>query len=125
MITNRVARTLTLAGITAALIVAAPGVAFAAPGDPDVVEGPNLSKGARDAPGGAAIQDLINYIGFYTLMFALAGFLLSLLILAIGPRIGFERAGLIGRIGLITTLLVAFGVGVAAVLINFFYNMGS
>lgn len=56
MITNRVARTATLAGITAALIAADRTAAFAKPGDPDVVDGPDLSKGARDAPGGLATR---------------------------------------------------------------------
>ena len=47
--------------------------------------GPDIAAGARNAPGAAAITDLINTIGFYAIIACLVGLLLSGLILAIGP----------------------------------------
>ena len=106
------------------VVVASPLAALAVPPN-DVVKGPDLTKAAIDAPGATQIQELINYIGLYTLLAAMAGMLISLLILAIGPRLGFDRASQLGRMGLIVSLGVAFGVGIAAALINFFYKMGA
>ena len=90
-----------------------------------VINGPDISAGANNAPGGEAIADLINAIGFYTIVACLIGFLLSGLILAIGPRIGFDRASSVGKVGLIASLGVAFLVGMAAPLVNYFYNAGA
>jgi hypothetical protein len=94
-------------------------------GGRSVVTGPDISAGANNAPGGEAIADLINAIGFYTIVACLIGFLLSGLILAIGPRIGFDRASSVGKVGLIASLGVAFLVGMAAPLVNYFYNAGA
>ena len=90
-----------------------------------VIDGPDISSGARNAPGGQAIADLVNVIGFYTIVACLIGFLLSGLILAIGPRVGFDRASSVGKVGIIASLGVAFLVGMAAPLINYFYNAGA
>jgi hypothetical protein len=94
-------------------------------GGSSVINGPDISAGANNAPGGEAIADLINAIGFYTIVACLIGFLLSGLILAIGPRIGFDRASSVGKVGLIASLGVAFLVGMAAPLVNYFYNAGA
>ena len=91
----------------------------------DVVEGPDISAGAQNAPGSAAIADLINTIGFYAIIACLVGLLLSGLILAIGPRLGFNQASTVGKVGIFASLGVAFLVGISATLINFFYNAGA
>jgi hypothetical protein len=112
--------------VTGAVLMLVPAAAWAAPNDPgnNVVDAPDIAAGARNAPGGQAIADLVNAIGFYTIMACLVGFLLSGLILAIGPRLGFGQASTIGKVGIIATLGVAFLVGIAATLINFSYNAG-
>ena len=110
-----------------------PTIAWAAPpGDPKatagpkkVVTGPDIAAGAQNAPGSAAITDLINTIGFYAIIACLVGLLLSGLILAIGPRLGFTQASTIGKVGIFASLGVAFLVGISATLINFFYNAGA
>lgn len=89
------------------------------------MEGPDIAAGARNAPGSQAISDLINTIGFYAIIACLVGLLLSGLILAIGPRLGFTQASTIGKIGIFASLGVAFLVGISATLINFFYNAGA
>ena len=125
----KVARTLVLgAGLACVL----PSAAWAAPdpqptpaGPKKVVEGPDIAAGAQNAPGSAAITDLINTIGFYAIIACLVGLLLSGLILAIGPRLGFNQASTVGKVGIFASLGVAFLVGISATLVNFFYNAGA
>ena len=88
-------------------------------------EGPDLAAGARNAPGAAAINDLIDTIGFYAIIACLVGLLLSGLILVIGPRIGFDRASTVGKVGIFASLGGAFLIGISATLVNFFYNAGA
>jgi hypothetical protein len=116
------------AGTTfAGMLAAAPTYAWAAPTQPPrkVVQGPDLAAGARNAPGAAAISDLINTIGFYAIIACLVGLLLSGLILVIGPRLGFDRASTVGKIGIFAALGGAFLIGISATLVNFFYNAGA
>ena len=95
------------------------------PGSRNVVSGPDIAAGAKNAPGGQAISDLINTIGFYAIVACLVGLLLSGLILAIGPRLGFTQASTVGKVGIFASLGVAFLVGISATLVNFFYNAGA
>lgn len=113
--------------MTATAVATIPAAAWAAPpnGGRDVVNGPDISAGAKNAPGSAAIQDLINTVGFYAIIACLVGLLLSGLILAIGPRLGFTQASTVGKVGIFASLGVAFLVGISATLINFFYNAGA
>ncbi|HET9873171.1 MAG TPA: DUF6112 family protein [Propionibacteriaceae bacterium] len=109
-------------------LTAVPMSAWAAPpsaGPREVVDGPDIAAGARNAPGRQAIGDLINTIGFYAIIACLVGLLVSGLILAIGPRLGFTQASTIGKVGIFAALGVAFLVGISATLINFFYNAGA
>lgn len=116
----------------AVALVAIPTSAWSAPtpgptapaGPKKVVNGPDIAAGAKNAPGSQAITDLINTIGFYSIIACLVGLLLSGLILAIGPRLGFTQASTIGKVGIFASLGVAFLVGISATLINFFYNAG-
>lgn len=113
------------AAAAATALVLVPSTAWAAPGDDDVVKGPDITKGARNAPGSDAIADLINTIGFYAIVACLVGLLLSGLILVIGPRLGFNQASTIGKVGIFASLGGAFLIGISATLINFFYNAGT
>ena len=124
MIRSRVAHAMY---VTALALVIIPTPAWAAPAadGKDVVKGPDIAAGAQNAPGSAAINDLINTIGFYAIVACLIGLLLSGLILAIGPRLGFTQASTIGKVGIFASLGVAFLVGISATLINFFYNAGA
>ena len=118
---------LTFGLVTAGALASAPTIAWAAPTEPpkNVVNGPDLAAGARNAPGAAAISDLINTIGFYAIIACLVGLLLSGLILVIGPRLGFDRASSVGKIGIFAALGGAFLIGISATLVNFFYNAGA
>lgn len=90
-----------------------------------VIDGPDIAAGARNAPGTEAISDIVDALGFYAIVACLIGLLLSGLILAIGPRLGFSHASTLGKVGIIASLGVAFLVGMAAPLINYFYNAGA
>ena len=112
------------------MLAAQPAAAWAAPtpepgGSKKVVSGPDIAAGAKNAPGSQAIGDLIDTIGFYAIVACLVGLLVSGLILAIGPRLGFNQASTIGKVGIFASLGVAFLVGISATLINFFYNAGA
>ena len=130
MISHRVKTTIVVSGLA---LVSLPVSAWAAPtpvpsappGPKKVVNGPDIAAGAQNAPGSAAITDLINTIGFYAIIACLVGLLLSGLILAIGPRLGFTQASTTGKVGVFASLGVAFLVGISATLINFFYNAGA
>jgi len=112
--------------VTMAVLIPAQPAWAAPPGKPkNVVEGPDIAAGAQNAPGSAAITDLINTIGFYAIIACLVGLLLSGLILAIGPRLGFNQASTVGKVGIFASLGVAFLVGISATLVNFFYNAGA
>lgn len=116
------------AGLTSAMVLlATPKLAWAEPtkAPKNVVEGPDLAAGARNAPGAEAINDLIDTIGFYAIIACLVGLLLSGLILVIGPRIGFDRASTVGKVGIFASLGGAFLIGISATLVNFFYNAGA
>lgn len=124
-------RTLTLALLTAIPLAALPVLAQAEPTPGsggtggNVVDGPNISEGAKNAPGTDAIATIIDAIGYYAIVACLIGLLLSGLILAIGPRLGFTQASTIGKVGIFASLGVAFLVGMAAPLVNYFYNAGA
>jgi hypothetical protein len=119
---SRATTAVLIAGLALSTI---PVAARAAPGDPDVVDGPDIAAGAKNAPGSQAIADLINTIGFYAIIACLVGLLLSGLVLAIGPRLGFTQASTIGKVGIFAAFGVAFLVGISATLINFSYNAGT
>lgn len=125
-------RTLILTLLTAIPLAALPVFAHAEPSPGaggskggNVVDGPNISAGAKNAPGADAIATIIDAIGYYAIVACLIGLLLSGLILAIGPRLGFNQASTIGKVGIFASLGVAFLVGMAAPLVNYFYNAGA
>jgi len=126
-------RTVAVAMIASLPLALVPSVATAVPTAPatpgpaggSVIDGPDIAAGAQNAPGTGAISDIIDALGFYAIVACLIGLLLSGLILAIGPRLGFNQASTVGKIGIIASLGVAFLVGMAAPLINYFYNAGA
>lgn len=120
--------------IASAALALSPALAWADPSSSasakpakggSVIDGPDIAAGAKNAPGSAAITDIINAIGFYGIVACLIGLLLSGLILAIGPRLGFSQASTIGKVGIIASLGVAFLIGISATLVNYFYNAGA
>jgi hypothetical protein len=77
-----------------------------------------------NAPGAQGIQHAINVLAVYALLAAAAGFLLGAATWAIGGRIGNDFTAVGGKIGMVTSLAVAFLVGSAAALLNFAFGLG-
>ena len=116
-------RLVALTTLASAAAVSVPAAAWAKP--KPIVKDPDPSKVAKTAPGATALVELINTMALYALIASLIGLLLSGLILAIGPRLGFHRASEVGKVGIIASFGVAFLVGVSAGLINYFYAAGA
>ncbi len=77
-----------------------------------------------NAPGAHGIQQAINVFAVYALMAAAAGFLLGAATWAIGGRVGNEFTAVGGKLGMVTSLAVAFLVGSAATILNFAFGLG-
>lgn len=86
------------------------------------VKNPSIIDGMKNAPGLNAIQHLINLLAVYTLLGCLVIFLVSLIMVAAGPRLGLAHAGTVGKGGMLASVGVAFLVGIAGTVINFAYN---
>ncbi len=94
-----------------ALFIAATGYTFHVTPDPN-------------APGAQGIQHAITVFAVYALMAAAAGFLLGAATWAIGGRVGNEFTAVGGKLGMVTSLAVAFLVGAAATILNFAFGLG-
>jgi hypothetical protein len=75
-------------------------------------------------PGGGAIQSLVNGIGYYALIVVLGAFLAGMALMAFGSLSSNPRSSALGKATAMVSVLAAFGIGAAAVIINFFYNVG-
>ena len=84
----------------------------------------NLLDGAN-APGLDALQHLINIGAVVVLALCALGALSGLAWIPAGRAIGVHHAGQQGRIMVVGAVLVAFAVGLLAVLINLAYSWGS
>jgi len=75
-------------------------------------------------PGGQALQDLVDGIGFYALIVVVAAFLVGMALMAFGSLSSNPRSSALGKATAVVSLLAAFGIGAAAAIVNFFYNSG-
>ncbi|MBL7496766.1 hypothetical protein I6A84_23925 [Frankia sp. CNm7] len=86
-----------------------------------VVVNPEDSK----APGINALKDLVNGLAAYAVVAAVAAVLLGGMAWALGERMGMDRASSVGKSGVLAGFGLAFLVGAAAALVNFFLATGS
>jgi hypothetical protein len=100
-----------LADLSARLVLAAPAV-----------EPPALDD---NAPGLAGLREVINYTATYAIAGCVFAIVAGGLTIVIGGRLGFSRAGELGRYGILAGVGVAFLVGIAAGLVNAAYAAGS
>jgi hypothetical protein len=77
------------------------------------------------APGLNALKDLVNGLAAYAAIAAVASILLGGIAWALGDRMGLDRASSVGKSGVLAGCGLAFLVGIAAVLVNFFLATGS
>ena len=75
-------------------------------------------------PGSAVLQQLTNGVGFWALIFALAGMLVGAGAWAIGNHSQNYHQAFNGRRAVLISGLAALIVGAAPALVNFFYSAG-
>jgi hypothetical protein len=85
----------------------------------------NVKPDDSKAPGINALKDLVNGLAAYAVVAAVAAVLLGGIAWALGERMGLERASTVGKSGVIAGMGLAFLVGAAAALVNFFLNTGA
>jgi hypothetical protein len=76
------------------------------------------------APGGAGVQSAIDVIAAYALYASAAGFLLGAAIWAVGGRIGNDYTATGGKVGMFTSIGVAFAIGAAPKLLQWAFGLG-
>ncbi|WP_131749410.1 DUF6112 family protein [Frankia sp. Cppng1_Ct_nod] len=77
------------------------------------------------APGINALKDLVNGLAAYAVIAAVAAVLLGGIAWALGERMGLDRASSIGKSGVLAGFGLAFLVGAAAAVVNFFLATGA
>jgi hypothetical protein len=84
----------------------------------------NVTPNPSGAPGASGIQSAIDVIAAYALYAAAAGFLLGAALWAIGGRIGNDYTATGGKIGMFTSIGVAFAIGAAPQLLQWAFGLG-
>src|SRR5579863_10505571 len=75
-------------------------------------------------PGGAALLHLIDGLGGWALMLALAGLVIGAALWAIGSHSQNYQQSYVGRRAVLVSGVAALLIGAAPTLINFFFNTG-
>ena len=84
----------------------------------------SVSPNTGAAPGATGLQGVIDVVAAYALYACAAGFLAGGLIWAIGGRVGNDYTATGGKIGLFTSIGVAFLVGAASKILQWAYGLG-
>jgi hypothetical protein len=85
---------------------------------------PTVTPDSTKAPGAAGLTDAINGFAFYALLAATAGFLLGGAVWAVGSRMGNDYAATGGKVGMATSVGVAFLTGGATAILSFAFSAG-
>jgi hypothetical protein len=84
-----------------------------------------LSPSLTDLPGSKALGSLVNGIAAWALMLALAGLLIGAAMWALGSHSQNYQQSYTGKRAVLVSALAALLIGVAPVLINFFFRTGT
>jgi Family of unknown function (DUF6112) len=85
---------------------------------------PTIRPDRAQAPGAGGLSDAINGFAYYALLASAAGFLLGGAVWAVGSRIGNDYAATGGKVGMATSVGVAFLIGAATAILKFAYTAG-
>jgi Family of unknown function (DUF6112) len=85
---------------------------------------PTIRPDKTKAPGAGGLSDAINGFAYYALLASAAGFLLGGAVWAVGSRMGNDYAATGGKVGMATSVGVAFLVGAATAILKFAYTAG-
>lgn len=84
-----------------------------------------INPDPTNLPGGPQIQQLLDGLGGWALLAALAGLLISVIVWAMGSFGGNYHAVSRGKTGVLVCAAAAIVAGGAAPIINFFSNLGA
>lgn len=90
----------------------------------NVLAGPGVKVTPSDGPGYAAFSSLIGGLLAYAGLAAVAAVMLGGIGWGVGERLGFDRAGNAGKMGVIAGMALGFLVGAAVSLVNKFIDAG-
>ncbi len=85
---------------------------------------PTIRPDRTQAPGAGGLSDAINGFAYYALLASAAGFLLGGAVWAVGSRMGNDYAATGGKVGMATSVGVAFLIGAATAILKFAYTAG-
>lgn len=106
-----------------ARLLAAPGPSPSPGGNCGGQVSINLNDGAG-APGVSGFQHLVNIVAVFTLIGCALG-ILGGIFAATSGRFADHRVAAGGRIAIVAGVVGAFGIGIAAALVNFAYSTGA
>jgi hypothetical protein len=88
---------------------------------------PNLSVDPSQSafPGAQQLQSLINGLGFWALLAALAGMVVGAVLWAVGHHSSNYQQAYSGRKGVVVSGAAAMVIGAAPALIRFFFGLGT
>jgi hypothetical protein len=84
-----------------------------------------LTPSMSDLPGGGTLQSLVDGLGAWALIAALAGLLIGAAAWALGVHSQNYQQSMIGRRAVLVSGLAALLIGAAPPIINFFFATGS
>ena len=92
-----------------------------------VAEAPGLSVNPSPSslPGATQLQTLIDGLGFWALLAALAGMLIGAVLWAVGHHSSNYQQAYSGRKGVVVSGAAAMVIGAAPALVRFFFNLGN
>ena len=85
---------------------------------------PGMTPDASALPGGATLQQLINGLGSWALIAALAGLVIGAAAWALGVHSQNFQQSLIGRRAVLVSGLAALLIGAAPEIVKFFFTTG-
>ena len=75
-------------------------------------------------PGSAALQELVNGLGFWALVAALAGMVVGAVLWAVGHHASNYQQAYSGRKGVMVSGAAALVIGAAPALMRYFFSLG-
>jgi hypothetical protein len=85
---------------------------------------PGMTPTLSDLPGGGTLQQLINGLGAWALIAALAGLVIGAAAWALGVHAQNFQQSMVGRRAVLVSGLAALLIGAAPLIVQFFFDAG-
>src|ERR1700722_3123447 len=89
-----------------------------------VSAGVSLHPALNDLPGGGTLQQLVNGLGAWALVAALAGLVIGAAAWALGVHAQNFQQSMVGRRAVLVSGLAALLIGAAPLIVQFFFDAG-